>query len=49
MRTIAEHLDRRRVIGARVVVEPPAYQGVTIVAKVLAAPTADPNRVQKEA
>ena len=49
VRTIAEHLDRRRVIGARVVVEPPAYQGVTIVAKVLAAPTADPNRVQKEA
>ena len=34
VRTIAEHLDRRRVIGARVVVEPPAYQGVTIVAKV---------------
>jgi predicted phage baseplate assembly protein len=49
VRTIAEHLDRRRVIGARVVVEPPAYQGVTIVAKVLAAPTADPNRVQREA
>jgi predicted phage baseplate assembly protein len=49
VRTIAEHLDRRRVIGARVVVEPPAYQGVTIVAKVLASPTADPNRVQKDA
>jgi predicted phage baseplate assembly protein len=48
VRTIAEHLDRRRVIGARVVVEPPAYQGVTIVAKVDAAPTADPNRVQRE-
>jgi len=48
VRTIAEHLDRRRVIGARVVVEPPAYQGVTIVAKVQAAPTADPNRVQRE-
>jgi predicted phage baseplate assembly protein len=48
VRTIAEHLDRRRVIGARLVVEPPAYQGVTIVAKVLAAATADPNRVQRE-
>ena len=48
VRTIAEHLDRRRVIGARVVVEPPAYQGVTIVAKVDAAPTADPNRVQRD-
>jgi predicted phage baseplate assembly protein len=49
VRTIAEHLDRRRVIGARVVVEPPAYQGVTIVAKVEASPTADPNRVQRDA
>jgi predicted phage baseplate assembly protein len=48
VRTIAEHLDRRRVIGARVVVEPPAYQGVTIVAKVDATPTADPNRVQRD-
>jgi predicted phage baseplate assembly protein len=48
VRTIAEHLDRRRVIGARVVVEPPAYQGVTIVAKVQASPTADPTRVQRD-
>jgi predicted phage baseplate assembly protein len=48
VRTIAEHLERRRVIGARVVVEPPAYQGVTIVAKVLATATAEPNRVQRE-
>ena len=48
VRTIAEHLDRRRVVGARLVVEPPAYQGVTIVAKVLSTATADPNRVQRE-
>jgi predicted phage baseplate assembly protein len=48
VRTIAEHLDRRRVVGTRLVVEPPAYQGVTIVAKVLAVATADPNRVQRE-
>jgi predicted phage baseplate assembly protein len=48
VRTIAEHLDRRRVIGARLVVEPPAYQGVTIVARVLSVATADPNRVQRE-
>jgi predicted phage baseplate assembly protein len=48
VRTIAEHLDRRRVVGARLVVEPPAYQGVTIVAKVLASSTSDPNRVQRE-
>jgi predicted phage baseplate assembly protein len=49
VRTIAEHLDRRRTIGARVVVEPPAYQGVTAVAKVVAEATADPNRVQRTA
>jgi predicted phage baseplate assembly protein len=48
VRTIAEHLDRRRVVGTRLVVEPPAYQGVTIVAKVLSVATADPNRVQRE-
>jgi predicted phage baseplate assembly protein len=29
---IREHLDRRRCLGARVVVEPPYYQGVTVLA-----------------
>jgi hypothetical protein len=31
---IASYLDERRTIGARVVVEPPRYQGVTVVARV---------------
>ena len=33
VRRIAEHLDRRRLIGTRLVVEPPAYRGVTVVAR----------------
>ncbi|MEQ9162749.1 MAG: putative baseplate assembly protein, partial [Ilumatobacter fluminis] len=33
---IADYLDERRTIGARVVVEPPRYQGVTVVARVRA-------------
>lgn len=34
--TIARYLDDRRPIGARLVVEPPFYQGVTVVARVMA-------------
>jgi predicted phage baseplate assembly protein len=33
---ISRHLDARRCIGARVVVEPPFYQGVTVVVKLTA-------------
>lgn len=33
---IADFLDERRTIGARVMVEPPRYQGVTVVARVRA-------------
>lgn len=36
LRRIARALDERRCIGARVVVEPPFYQGVTVVAQVRA-------------
>jgi predicted phage baseplate assembly protein len=34
LQRISEDLDARRTIGARVVVEPPRYQGVTVVARV---------------
>jgi predicted phage baseplate assembly protein len=44
---IAAYLDDRRTIGARVVVEPPLYQGVTIVARVRAKPTANVARLQQ--
>ncbi|MGR4882457.1 putative baseplate assembly protein [Streptomyces sp. LARHCF249] len=33
---IARHLDERRPIGARLSVEPPFYQGVTVVARLMA-------------
>lgn len=44
---VATHLDERRTIGARIVVEPPSYQGVTVVARVRARPTADPQRLER--
>ncbi|GGZ31442.1 putative baseplate assembly protein [Streptomyces inusitatus] len=46
---IARHLDERRPIGARLVVEPPFYQGVTVVATVLARRGAVPERVRETA
>jgi predicted phage baseplate assembly protein len=45
---IAGALDERRLIGTRLVVEPPAYQGVTVVAR-LVAPTAPADRVREAA
>jgi predicted phage baseplate assembly protein len=46
---IADHLDQRRTIGARVVVEPPTYQGVTIVARLKAEPRANADRLAERA
>lgn len=46
---VAAALDRRRTIGARVMVEPPSYQGVTVVAMLQARPWADPTRLQATA
>lgn len=46
---IAEHLEERRTLGARVVVEPALYQGVTIVARLRAKPTANVQRLQDAA
>ncbi|MGW4159536.1 putative baseplate assembly protein [Streptomyces sp. NPDC004788] len=46
---IAQHLDARRPIGARLVVEPPYYQGVTFVATVQASRGAAPERVREAA
>jgi len=36
LRRVAGHLDERRTLGARVVVEPPFYRGVTVVARLTA-------------
>lgn len=46
---IAGHLDQRRAIGARLVVEPPYYQGVTVVARLVARPYAPPERLHADA
>lgn len=46
---ITEYLDRRRPVGARLLVEPPLYQGVTIVARLAARPRADGERLEREA
>jgi predicted phage baseplate assembly protein len=46
---IAEHLDRVRLIGTRVLIEPPAYQGVTVVAQVRARPGASAARIRDDA
>jgi predicted phage baseplate assembly protein len=46
---IAAYLDERRVVGTRVVVEPPVYQGMTVVARLRARPRFDPARLQATA
>ena len=46
---ISRHLDERRTIGARVIIEPPAYQGITVVARIRARPHTSPQRLQNDA
>ena len=47
---VTARLDECRVIGARVVVEPPVYRGITVVAKLQPRATAvNPTRLQAEA
>src|SRR5438445_2088496 len=46
---IVRRLDECRLIGARVLVEPPVYRGVTVVAKLRPRPSANPSRLQADA
>jgi len=46
---IAAYLDERRCLGARVVVEPPRYQGVTVVARLRPTQLANPARLRAAA
>jgi predicted phage baseplate assembly protein len=46
---VAREINERRTIGARVVVEPPFFQGVTVVAQLRSRPFADPARVRADA
>lgn len=41
LESIAAYLDKRCPVGTRLMVEPPFYQGVTVAARVLAAPGAE--------
>jgi predicted phage baseplate assembly protein len=49
LRRIAETFERTRVVGARVVVEPPLYRGVTVVARLVARPRVNGERVREDA
>lgn len=49
LRRIAEYLDQRRLIGTRVVVEPPRYQGITVTAVLHPKPRTDAVRLKREA
>lgn len=46
---IADRLDQVRLIGTRVLVEPPRYQAVTVVARLVARPRQDRARVEQDA
>lgn len=46
---ISAELDLRRCLGARVMVEPPYYQGVTVVARLSARPRASLDRLRSRA
>lgn len=43
---IRSYLDERRVVGSRVVVEPPFYRGVTVVARITPRGRADPEALR---
>lgn len=46
---IADYLAERKVIGARVMVEPPVYQGITIVARIRARSRTNVSTLKSEA
>lgn len=49
LQRISRRLDQARVIGTRVVVEPPVYRGVTVVAKLRPRANANATRLQADA
>ncbi len=46
---IAAYLDERRVIGARIAVEPPVYQGITLAVRIRARPRVSTDRLHDDA
>ncbi len=49
VRRVAGYLDERRTLGARVVVEPPFYRGVTVVVRLVASRRASPRLLRVDA
>jgi predicted phage baseplate assembly protein len=49
LEAITTYLDERRVIGTRLLVEPPAYRWIRAVVTVRLGPLADPDRVTQDA
>lgn len=49
LRRVSERIDQVRLVGTRVAVEPPRYRGVTVVATLVAEPSADPTAVREAA
>ncbi|MGE3621849.1 MAG: putative baseplate assembly protein [Acidimicrobiia bacterium] len=47
--TVSAALDEARLVGTRVLVEPPRYRGVTVVARLRAAARASAARIEKDA
>ena len=46
---IAQRLDETRVVGTQVLLEPPRYRGITVVARLIARPKVDVGRVETQA
>jgi predicted phage baseplate assembly protein len=49
LQAISERLDSCRLVGTRVLIEPPLYQGVTVVARLRSRPRAAVSRVEAAA
>ncbi len=49
LQRITDRLEEGRIIGTRVLVEPPVYRGITVVARLRARPRVNPARLQEEA
>ncbi len=49
LRRVRDHLEIRRLIGTRLLVQPPEYQGVTVVARVVATDGTRPDALQEAA
>jgi predicted phage baseplate assembly protein len=49
LQRITDYLDERRIVGSRLAVEPPYYQGVTVVAQLTARGRAKPEDVRAQA